>query len=102
MALKQCPECKREVSERAKRCPHCGFQQPPAVSPVFATFLILVVCLVAAGAIVLVVHVQQTNRAKAELDKTLQDGDRTILAYKRLLSPRPRPVSYTHLRAHET
>jgi hypothetical protein len=40
---------------------------------------------------VLVVHVQQTNRAKAELDKTLQDGDRTILAYKRLLSPRPRP-----------
>ena len=24
MALKPCPECKREVSDRAAACPHCG------------------------------------------------------------------------------
>jgi hypothetical protein len=91
MALKQCPECKREVSERVKRCPHCGFKKPPAVSPVFAIFLILVVCLIAAVAIMLVVHTQQTNRAKAQLDKTLRDADRMIQVYNRLSSPTPSP-----------
>ncbi len=25
MALIQCPECGREISDRAKSCPHCGF-----------------------------------------------------------------------------
>jgi len=26
MALINCPECKKEVSEKAQTCPHCGFQ----------------------------------------------------------------------------
>ncbi|RYF51065.1 MAG: zinc ribbon domain-containing protein [Cytophagaceae bacterium] len=25
MALVLCPECKKEVSDTAKACPHCGF-----------------------------------------------------------------------------
>ncbi|HCJ6434223.1 zinc ribbon domain-containing protein [Acinetobacter baumannii] len=25
MALISCPECKREISDQAKSCPHCGF-----------------------------------------------------------------------------
>ena len=87
MALKQCPECKRELSETAKVCPHCGFKKPPAVSPVFATFLILVVCGVAAVAIILGVHVQQTNRAKAKLDESFSRSQ----VYNRLSSPSPRP-----------
>ena len=91
MALKQCPECKQEVSQSAKRCPHCGFKKPPAVSPVFATFLILVVCLIAAVAIWITVGVQQTNRAKAQLDESIRDGDRIIAAYNRFLSPSPSP-----------
>jgi RNA polymerase subunit RPABC4/transcription elongation factor Spt4 len=92
MALKQCPECKRELSETAKVCPHCGFKKPPAVSPVFATFLILVVCGVAAVAIILGVHVQQTNRAKAQLDESLRDADRMIQVYNRIFpSPTPKP-----------
>ena len=24
MALKQCPECKKEISDEANTCPHCG------------------------------------------------------------------------------
>lgn len=34
MALIQCPECGKEVSDKAKVCPNCGFQisaEPPAV-----------------------------------------------------------------------
>ena len=32
MALIPCPECKREISDRAESCPHCGCpisKQPP-------------------------------------------------------------------------
>lgn len=28
MALKSCPECKKEVSSEAKACPHCGKPLP--------------------------------------------------------------------------
>ncbi len=27
MALKKCPECKKEISSQAKACPHCGAKQ---------------------------------------------------------------------------
>ncbi len=30
MALINCPECNREISDKAKSCPHCGFQQKSA------------------------------------------------------------------------
>ena len=26
MALTNCPECKKEISSSAKKCPHCGYQ----------------------------------------------------------------------------
>ena len=32
MALIKCPECKREVSDRAFTCPHCGYQLRKDVS----------------------------------------------------------------------
>jgi len=42
MALKQCPECKGEVSDKATRCPHCGFQHPrTATKAIFGVFLII-------------------------------------------------------------
>ena len=25
MALIECPECKKEISDKAKECPHCGY-----------------------------------------------------------------------------
>lgn len=25
MALIQCPECGKEVSDKARKCPHCGY-----------------------------------------------------------------------------
>lgn len=29
MALIKCPECGKEISDRAECCPVCGFKQPP-------------------------------------------------------------------------
>ena len=33
MALIRCPECGREISSRAKACPHCGFPMDDVVKP---------------------------------------------------------------------
>jgi uncharacterized paraquat-inducible protein A len=55
MALKLCPECKKEVSERATRCPHCGFQRYRTTNTVIlGVFLLLLalgprVCLILAA-----------------------------------------------------
>ena len=104
MALKQCPECKQELSETAKVCPHCGFKKPPAVSPAFAAFLILVVCGIAAVAIMVVVQIQQANRAQAQFDETARRGESLIRAYKRsgLLSSTPTPSAKPIAPAYES
>ena len=33
MALIKCPECGKEVSDKAKMCPNCGFEVAEALSP---------------------------------------------------------------------
>ena len=46
MALTQCPECHKEISDKADMCPHCGFKLnlPPSASlSPFARFLIRMV-----------------------------------------------------------
>jgi uncharacterized protein UPF0547 len=85
MALKQCPECKREISQRARRCPHCGFKDLPA-NKVFWTFLILYFVAVAAVAIMVVVHTQKVNRAKANLDESIRRADAGTVAYSLIYS----------------
>jgi predicted amidophosphoribosyltransferase len=29
MALIECPECKKEISDHASSCPHCGYELKP-------------------------------------------------------------------------
>jgi hypothetical protein len=83
MALKQCPECKGEVSEKATRCPHCGFKDPRTGEKVFWTFLILFVCAVAVVVIMGVVETQKANRAEAEFHAI---ADPALTAYRRIYS----------------
>lgn len=33
MALIRCPECKKQISSRAKACPHCGFPLDDVIKP---------------------------------------------------------------------
>ena len=42
MALVQCPECGKEISDSAVSCPHCGYplsniNEPPKASPIGAS-----------------------------------------------------------------
>ena len=42
MAIKKCKECKKEVSSKAKTCPHCGIDNPGMeVSPLASGCLVL-------------------------------------------------------------
>lgn len=42
MALVKCRECGKEVSNSAKKCPHCGIDSP-AMSPVKAAFILIMI-----------------------------------------------------------
>jgi hypothetical protein len=95
MALKQCPECKKEISGRAKRCPHCGFQQPRNVADtLYSIFLILILLSVGGVVIMVVVQTQKTNRAAAEFHRI---ADPALAAYGQIYSS-PRPTQAKTLR----
>lgn len=32
MAMTECKECSKPISDKAKKCPHCGFEQPKKTS----------------------------------------------------------------------
>ncbi|MGZ4965913.1 MAG: zinc ribbon domain-containing protein [Chthoniobacterales bacterium] len=40
MALKACPECGKEVSDKATRCPHCGFRR--SIAPLVIGWIIAI------------------------------------------------------------
>jgi predicted amidophosphoribosyltransferase len=49
MALKQCPECKKEVSSTAELCPHCGYKlrkTSGCVTMIAAFFFLILLVLV--------------------------------------------------------
>jgi len=48
MALTECPECRRQVSDTASACPGCGFAlRKQNSSPVFRILFVLVVTILA-------------------------------------------------------
>lgn len=46
MALKACRECKKEVSDSAATCPHCGIKNPVQKSLAYRVILISILALV--------------------------------------------------------
>lgn len=76
MALINCPECGKEISDTAVSCPHCGYgiNQTPVVTtrkksnaiPVF-----LLICFLIAGCICF--YKANENNQEIEIQKTLYD-----------------------------
>lgn len=48
MALVQCKECKKEVSDLAKKCPHCGISNPGITARKMAKGCLILIVIVAA------------------------------------------------------
>lgn len=46
MALVNCPECNKEVSDTAKRCPHCGYKAKNNKKMIIITSVIIVLLVV--------------------------------------------------------
>jgi type II secretory pathway pseudopilin PulG len=90
MPLVKCSECQLPVSTAAATCPNCGAPVKPKSSPVPVVVALIVIGLVAAVVVFASIQVQQTQRAKENLDHAIRDADRTIAVYSRIYStPKP-------------
>lgn len=49
MAMTNCKECKQQISDEAKTCPHCGFEQPKEASRLKIGFVGLVLIMILYG-----------------------------------------------------
>lgn len=52
MALTTCTECKREISDRAKACPHCGHSAPRKGLPWYAWVVLVPIGVLSAMAVI--------------------------------------------------
>lgn len=53
MALINCPECNKEISDKAKVCPHCGYESNPTMDIKKNTIIIIVSVVVLIACIIL-------------------------------------------------
>lgn len=75
MALIQCPECKKEISDSVKKCPHCGYRIRKSTAGKKA-LAIAAVCVLAAAALVFF-FVIQPNQVLDQAEKYISDGKYT-------------------------
>jgi RNA polymerase subunit RPABC4/transcription elongation factor Spt4 len=78
MALSSCPECRKEISDTARNCPHCGWHKSQI--GVLAAWIILVVILAIAA--LFYYQIDPANNAEANLKKELDKSDAMIKALK--------------------
>ena len=91
MALIQCSECHKEISDKAKRCPYCGFSNRKKKLSRKAKRIIILILLI----ILTIAGVWYYNYEQRRQEKALRELDEYIesLAYP------PRPNSYEQLSA---
>lgn len=63
MALMNCPECGKEISDTAKKCPNCGFKLSKGINKMLLVILIVAGCLLIL-AVVLVISILRANNKK--------------------------------------
>lgn len=76
MALIECPECGKEVSDTAKKCPNCGYTLKKSIiaNPKFKKTLLIVVCILAViGASFFAIKLISPNLFRS-VDDMLADG----------------------------
>ncbi|MBQ0009227.1 MAG: zinc ribbon domain-containing protein [Firmicutes bacterium] len=84
MALVKCPECKKEISDSADSCPHCGYKLKNTKKESSSNFnftkddsnvllIVAVICLFAVpfvGVILLIVALSQKKKAKKAKERS--------------------------------
>lgn len=90
MALIQCAECHKEISDKAKRCPHCGCPQHKPNSRKFVKWLLSICAVIAVvGFIVYYQH------ERTQIDKAIKSHNEYL---QQTVQNQPkRPNSYNEL-----
>lgn len=84
MALINCPECKKEISDTAKKCPNCGYKIPTKTKRnVIIIFSIIFIIIVIISSIVLYVHSQPIYQYKHQIIETLNDYKNDTISYEK-------------------
>lgn len=76
MALIKCPECSKEISDKAASCPHCGYSLKPVASPHKRSSILpifLLICCIIGGIICY-------NKAR-EIDDGIPFQEAVVTAY---------------------
>lgn len=101
MALSPCPECKKEISDRAAACPQCGVPIAPAPRPGWMVGGAVVVALaVIGGATYLSLRpsdYERTELLRAEQDELGTHNDDVRQRFFRLYKEHPNDAVYVYL-----
>lgn len=80
MALIECPECNKQVSETAKTCPHCGYKlNADKIKRRNKTILwVILICILVAAAIGIPAYIanekEKSHKAAAEYLERLEES----------------------------
>lgn len=92
MALIQCVECHKEISDKAKRCPHCGCPQHKPKSRKFVKWLLPV------GAIIVIIGVVAYNQyERTQIDNAIKSHNEYLQQTVSNQAYPKKPNSYSDL-----
>ena len=77
MALSSCPECRKEISDKAWNCPHCGWHKSRAGLIVAWIIAIVIIAL----GVLFYYQINESNKAFSDLRKDL---DKPVEIQKKL------------------
>ena len=82
MALIKCPECNKEISDTAKRCPCCGYKFPiKNKSTICIICFVIIAIIIIISSIILYTHSQPLYKYKHQIIETLNDYKNDTISY---------------------
>lgn len=93
MSMISCPECKKSISDEAKTCPHCGFEQPKKTSRFALGFAGLVLLMIFYGIANKEPDKPVQAKTPAEIQKDLE-LQQVVNAARQLKSAMKNPASF--------
>jgi predicted amidophosphoribosyltransferase len=79
VALSTCPECRKELSDTARNCPHCGWHK----SRVGLVIAWIVAIALLGCAVLFYYQINEADKARANLKRELEKSDAMVKALKR-------------------
>lgn len=82
MALIKCPECNKEISDTAKRCPSCGYKFPIKNKRTICIIcFVIIAIIIIISSIILYTHSQPLYKYKHQIIETLNDYKNDTISY---------------------